>query len=168
MGLLVDCSLGEPEFEFVGGGFGVGATVYEVIFDGQGHVTADGTGLGFNGIGGAHHHSDGFGGVGAGYCEGDDGAADEIVDNIVKKWSIFVFGVMGFDGLAGGIHELETRYPKAAEFDSADDFSVEVAGDSAGLDENQCCFHIVLRLPGGWFGFGALIPGDCNPGVQPE
>lgn len=140
-GELVDGAFGEPEFEFVGGGFGVGAAVNKVVFDGQGHVAADGAGFGFDRVGRPHHHADGFGGVGARNCKGDDRAADKVVDNIIEEGPLAVLGVVSFDGFAGGIDELETSDFEASKFDAANDFTVEVAGDSAGLDENQSCFH---------------------------
>ncbi len=138
---LVDGAFGEPEVEFVGGGFGVGAAVDEVVFNREGHVATDSAGFGFDGVGGAHHHSDRLGGVGAGDGEGDDRAAHQIIDNIVEEGALAVLGVVSFDGFAGGIDELETSDFEAAKFDAANDFTVEVAGDSAGLDENQSCFH---------------------------
>lgn len=141
MDVLVDGAFGEPEFEFVGGGFGIGAAVDEVVFDREGHVATDGAGLGFDGVGGPHHHADGFGGVGAGDGEGDDRAADKVVDNIIEEWPLAVLGVVSFDGFAGGIDELEAGDFEAAKFDAANDFTVEVTGDSARLDENQSCFH---------------------------
>jgi len=115
--------------------------VDEVVFDGEGHVAADGAGFGFDGVGCAHHHADGFGGVGAGNGESDDRAAAEVVNNIVEEGSLFVLGVVGFDGFAGGVQKFEASDFETAEFDAADDFAIEAAGDSARLDKNQCCFH---------------------------
>jgi hypothetical protein len=145
---LVDCAFGEPEFEFASGRFRVGATVDEVIFDGEGHVAADGAGFGFDRVGCAHHHADGFGGVGARYGDSDYRAAAKVVDNIVEERSLFVLGVMCFDGFAGGVEQLEAGDFETAEFDSADNFAVEAASDSARLDENQCCFHNLGEVTG--------------------
>ncbi len=113
----------------------------EVVVDGEGHIATDGAGFGFDGVGCAHHHADGFGGVGAGDSEGDYRAADEVVDNVVEEGPLAVLGIVSFDGFTGGVHELETGDFEAPEFDAANDFTIEVASDSAGLDENQSCFH---------------------------
>lgn len=137
----------------------------EVVFDGQGHITSDGAGFGFYWVGCAHHHAYGFSGVFSGDGDGYDWAGHEIVDDIVKEWAIFVLGVVGFYGFFGGVEEFESADFEATEFDSSDDFSVEVAGDSAGLDEDKSCFHdlgggyrVVLGLAwvGGW-GFGCWV-----------
>lgn len=113
----------------------------QVIFNRQSHVAANRAWFGFHRIGCAHHHTDGFGGVGAADRDSDNRAAAQVVDNIVEKRSIFVFGVVGFHRFARSVEQLETGDFKPAKFDAADDFSVEAAGYSARLDQNQSRFH---------------------------
>ena len=121
----------------------------EVVFDGKGEVTSDGSGGCFEGVGGTHHGSDGFNRVVTLYGDGNDWSAREVVHDAVEERSLFVFRIVSFDGFARGVQEFKTDNLQVSSLNSSGDLPDEVALNSAWLDEYECSFHFgCASLPG--------------------
>ena len=144
---LLDGAFGEPKRQFSGRSIRIATAVREVVVDGEGEVASDGSGGGVDRVGCAHHSSNGLNGIGPADGHGDDRSAGEVVTNIFEKRSLFMLGVVGFDGAPLGIDKLESYDFQATGFDSSGDFADEISRNSAWLDEDKSGFHSRESLP---------------------
>ena len=137
----LDRAFGEPKRELAGSSGRVAAAVGEVVLNCEGEVATDGTWGRVEWVGGTHHGPDRFDCIFTLDGDGNDWSAGEVVDDAVKERSLFMLGIVLFDGCARSVEELESDNFEVSSLDAASDFADQIALDPAGLDEYKCCFH---------------------------
>lgn len=126
----------EPNGNFSGGGFGVGAAVDDVLLDGEGKVPSDGAGLGLGGVCGAHHEPGRLDGALALEDHGNNGTGGQISDQIPKKALAFMLLVMLLDERLWGFYELHGDKFQSARLKSSNYFAGQTAGDPIRFYKN--------------------------------
>jgi hypothetical protein len=118
--------------------------VGQVVVDCECEVASDGSRSRFERVGRTHHGSNRLDRVGTLDGDCDNRSAGQVGANVVEERSLFVLGIVSFDGRSLGVDQLEADDFEAAGFDSAGDFADEVSANAAWLDEHESGFH---RLP---------------------
>lgn len=131
--------LAEPESDLgLGGLDGVG-TVADVASDVDGEITADGTGGGVEGVGGAKEDTAGLDGVLALEDDADDGAGSHVLDETGEELLALEVLVVLLEVLLGGVDHLEGGDLVTAVLEALDDLTDNAALDAVGLDHDVGC-----------------------------
>ena len=129
-----DFSLFEPESDFLFGVFNGITSVADVSSDLDAEVSSDGSGSGFERVGGAKHLASG------GNCflsfpdHADDGAAQHVISQLGEERFLDEVGVVGFEELFAGLLGLHGGQSVSLGFESADNVTDDSALNTIGLD----------------------------------
>lgn len=109
----------------------------QIVFDGEGKVSANRARGSLDWICRAHHGANGLDGVLSLDGQSHNGTAGKVVADRAEKGPFPVLIIMGLNGASLRIDELKCGDFKASSLDALQDFSDEVAADSAGLDQDE-------------------------------
>ena len=130
----------EPEVDLVVGSLDGVGTVDDVATDIDAEVTADGAGLGVEGLGGTEHLAAGDDGVVALPDHSADGAGGGVVDETAEEALGGQIGVVLLEvGTSWGAH-LHGDELEAFSLEAGDDRSNESSLDTIGLDHDEGSF----------------------------
>jgi hypothetical protein len=132
-----DETFGEPEGDFLGGGFFTVRSVADVAADVEGEVTTDGAGGGGSGVGFTEEGAALLDDVDAFPDHTDDGAGGEEFaesgeEGLGGEVTVVLLGLFG-----GGLEHLEGDELETLLFEALDDFTNETTLDTIGLNSDE-------------------------------
>ena len=129
-----DLALFEPELDFLFGVFDRITSVADVASDLDAKVSSDGSGVGFQWVGGSQHLASGGDGLLALPDHADDGSAQHVISHLGEERLLDKIGVVLFEKFLGGLLGLHGGQFVSLGLESADDVTDDSSLDSIWFD----------------------------------